>query len=112
MRSNKRRAQRARQQQAAQDTYQETGEYDGYGNTIRISTNNSIKTFLTASEKAIVDRAATPDGDTDVSSFAPMNKYCGTDKHLQASAKPSNALTDAINSFITKSRRMTYKISP
>ncbi|CAI9635094.1 unnamed protein product [Alternaria burnsii] len=93
MRSNKRRVQAARQQ-AAQDPTQETGEYDGYGNMIHISSNNSIKTFLTESEKAIVNRAATPDGDTD------------------ASAKSSHHLTDAINSFITKSRRLTYKISP
>ncbi|KAG9196500.1 hypothetical protein G6011_01621 [Alternaria panax] len=93
MRSNKRRTQAARQQ-AALNPVEETGEDDGYGNTIRISSNNSIKTFLTESEKAIVNRAATPDGDTD------------------ASAKPSNALTDAINSFIIKSRRLTYKISP
>ncbi|CAG5175296.1 uncharacterized protein ALTATR162_LOCUS10705 [Alternaria atra] len=93
MRANKRRAQAARQQ-AIQTPVQETGEYDNYGNTIRISSNNSIKTFLTESEKAIVNRAATPDGGTD------------------ASAKPSSALTEAINSFITKSRRLTYKISP
>ncbi|CAN9258380.1 unnamed protein product [Alternaria alternata] len=93
MRSNRRRAQAARQQ-AAQNPAQETEEYDGYGNTIHISSNNSIKTFLTESEKAIVNRAATPDGDTD------------------ASAKSSHHLTDAINSFITKSRRLTYKISP
>jgi hypothetical protein len=69
MRTNKRRAQAARQQ-AVRTPVQETGEYDGYGNTIRISSNDSIRTFLTESEKAIVNRAATPDGDTDVSPFA------------------------------------------
>ncbi|KAL1793213.1 hypothetical protein ACET3X_008195 [Alternaria dauci] len=93
MRSNKRRAQAA-QQQAAWHPVQEPEEYGGYGNTTRISSKHSIKTFLTASEKAIVHRAATPDGDMDTS------------------AKPSYHLTDAINSFIAKSRRLTYKISP
>ncbi|KAH8633897.1 hypothetical protein IG631_12533 [Alternaria alternata] len=111
MRSNKRRAQTARQQ-AAQNPAQETEEYDGYGNTIHISSNNSIKTFLTESEKAIVNRAATPDGDTDVSLLASMNNHRDINGLPQASAKSSHHLTDAINSFITKSRRLTYKISP
>ncbi|RYO16279.1 hypothetical protein AA0121_g6419 [Alternaria tenuissima] len=111
MRSNRRRAQAARQQ-AAQNPAQETEEYDGYGNTIHISSNNSIKTFLTESEKAIVNRAATPDGDTDVSLLGSMNNHRDINGLLQASAKSSHHLTDAINSFITKSRRLTYKISP
>ncbi|KAI4619570.1 uncharacterized protein J4E87_007460 [Alternaria ethzedia] len=93
MRSNRRRAQAARQQ-AAGSPIKDIEEYDGYGNITRVSANSSIKNFLTEPEKAIVNRAATPDGESD------------------ASTKPSSALTEAINSFITKSRRLTYKISP
>ncbi|KAI4613683.1 hypothetical protein J4E83_007284 [Alternaria metachromatica] len=93
MRSNRRRAQAARQQ-AAGSPIKDIEEYDGYGNITRVSANSSIKNFLTEPEKAIVNRAATPDGEPD------------------ASTRPSNTLTEAINSFITKSRRLTYKISP
>ncbi|KAI4659627.1 uncharacterized protein J4E79_006162 [Alternaria viburni] len=93
MRSNRRRGQAARQQ-AAGSPVKDIEEYDGYGNITRVSANSSIKNFLTEPEKAIVNRAATPDGEPD------------------ASTRPSNTLTEAINSFITKSRRLTYKISP
>ncbi|KAI2479440.1 hypothetical protein Ptr902_08705 [Pyrenophora tritici-repentis] len=77
-----------------------------YGGTIRASSEYSRPTrassiyppnrpVMTDSEKAIVDRAATPDGSQEAN-----NK------------KPNARLTDAINTFITKSRRLTYKITP
>ncbi|KAI4678140.1 uncharacterized protein J4E88_006660 [Alternaria novae-zelandiae] len=111
MRSNRRRAQAARQQ-AAGSPIKDIEEYDGYGNITRVSANSSIKNFLTEPEKAIVNRAATPDGDPDVSILHPQTRYNDADMPLQASTRPPNTLTEAINSFITKSRRLTYKISP
>ncbi|KAI4699637.1 hypothetical protein J4E81_004664 [Alternaria sp. BMP 2799] len=111
MRSNRRRAQAARQQ-AAGSPIKDIEEYDGYGNITRVSANSSIKNFLTEPEKAIVNRAATPDGEPDVSTLYPQTRYNDADRPTQASTRPSNALTEAINSFITKSRRLTYKISP
>ncbi|KAI4691373.1 uncharacterized protein J4E84_003666 [Alternaria hordeiaustralica] len=111
MRSNRRRAQAARQQ-AAGSPIKDIEEYDGYGNTTRVSANSSIKNVLTEPEKAIVNRAATPDGEPDVSTLQPQTQHNDANGVLQASTKPSNALTEAINSFITKSRRLTYKISP
>ena len=111
MRSNRRRGQAARQQ-AAGSPVKDIEEYDGYGNITRVSANSSIKNFLTEPEKAIVNRAATPDGEPDVSTLYPQTRYNDADRPTQASTRPSNALTEAINSFITKSRRLTYKISP
>ncbi|EFQ91000.1 hypothetical protein PTT_12231 [Pyrenophora teres f. teres 0-1] len=77
-----------------------------YGGSIRASSEYSRPTrassiyppnrpVMTDSEKAIVDRAATPDGSQEAS-----NK------------KPNARLTDAINTFLAKSRRLTYKITP
>lgn len=60
--------------------------------TTHISANLNDNPFLTASEKAIVDTAAPPDGTSDVNNSA--------------------SISDAISSFIQKSRRLTYKISP
>ena len=111
MRSNRRRAQAARKQ-AAGSPIKDIEECDGYGNITRISANSSIKNFLTEPEKAIVNRAATPDGEPDVSTLHPQTQYNDANGILQASTRPTNALTEAINSFITKSRRLTYKISP
>ncbi|KAI4663742.1 uncharacterized protein J4E78_004160 [Alternaria triticimaculans] len=111
MRSNRRRAQAARQQ-AAGSPVKDIEEYDGYGNITRVSANSSIKNFLTEPEKAIVNRAATPDGEPDVSTLQSQTQYNDANGVLQASTRPSNVLTEAINSFITKSRRLTYKISP
>lgn len=70
MRSNRRRAQAARQQ-AIRSPSEEIVEYDGYGNTTRVSAKSSIRNFLTEPEKAIVNRAATPDGEPDVSTLQP-----------------------------------------
>ncbi|KAI4918198.1 hypothetical protein J4E90_002579 [Alternaria incomplexa] len=111
MRSNRRRAQAARKQ-AAGSPIKDIEECDGYGNITRVSANSSIKNFLTEPEKAIVNRAATPDGEPDVSTLHPQTQYNDANGILQASTRPTNALTEAINSFITKSRRLTYKISP
>lgn len=65
---------------------------DHVGVTTQISANLNDNPFLTASEKAIVDTAAPPDGTSDVNNSA--------------------SISDAISSFIQKSRRLTYKISP
>ncbi|KAJ5022481.1 hypothetical protein J3E72DRAFT_388760 [Bipolaris maydis] len=69
----------------------------GYGNRTHISAERADNglTALTDSERNIVRRAATQDGQPEV--------------HITA---PGARLHDAINSFIAKSRRLTYKISP
>ena len=65
---------------------------DRVGVTTHISANSSDNPFLTPSEKAIIERAASP----------------------KAYNNPSNSpsFSDAISLFIKKSRRTTYKISP
>jgi hypothetical protein len=65
MRRNRKRAQ-SRQQQSPDE---ELKIDNVYGVITRISANNSVNQdpFLTESEKAIVTRAATPDGEADVS---------------------------------------------
>jgi len=79
MRSNRRRAQAARQQ-AARSPVKDIEEYDGYGNITRVSANSSIKNVLTEPEKAIVNRAATPDGEPDVSTLHPQTRYNDADR--------------------------------
>jgi precorrin isomerase len=71
--------------------------YDASSDRVGVTTHISATSvnenpFLTASEKAIIDRAASSSGDPDAM------------KQLNFS--------DAISSFINKSRRLTYKISP
>lgn len=64
MRRNRKRAQSVQQR----SSNEEPRTNEEYGVTTRISANNSISQnpFLTESEKAIVTRAATPDGEPDV----------------------------------------------
>lgn len=62
------------------------------GNTTQISAEANENPFLTASEKAIINRASAAKDAPDVNS-------------------PSR-FSDAVSSFIEKSRRLTYKISP
>jgi hypothetical protein len=58
--------------------------------------------FLTESEKAIVMRAASGSGEPNVSIVYPSAEL--------TTAKSS--IKDAVEAFIAKSRRLTYKISP
>ena len=66
---------------------------DRIGVTTHISASPNDNPFLTVSEKAIIDRAASPDG-------------------AITDANTSSSFSDAISSFVKKSRRLTYKISP
>jgi hypothetical protein len=65
MRRNRQRAQSVQQQ----SSNGEIKTSNDYGVTTRISANSTVNQnpFLTESEKAIVARAATPDGEPDVS---------------------------------------------
>lgn len=65
---------------------------DCTGITTHISADPNDNPFLTASEKAIVNRAASSDGASEVHN--------------------SSRLSDAVNSFIKKSRSLAYKTSP
>jgi len=65
---------------------------DRLGVTTHIFADPNENPFLTASERAIIDTAASPDGASD-----PNN---------------SSGISVAISSYIKKSRRLTYKISP
>ncbi|KAI4951291.1 hypothetical protein J4E91_004000 [Alternaria rosae] len=89
MRSNRRRAQAARQQ-AIRSPSEEIVEYDGYGNTTRVSAKSSIRNFLTEPEKAIVNRAATPDGEPDT--------FSGKHKTLQRPHRSHQLLHNQIAS--------------
>ncbi|KAH7072706.1 hypothetical protein BKA63DRAFT_48739 [Paraphoma chrysanthemicola] len=62
--------------------------------TTHFSANRSV-TSMTESEKAIVMRAASPDGEPD-----------------PEMTNPGSRISDAINAFVAKSRRLTYKLSP
>ncbi|EUC28242.1 hypothetical protein COCCADRAFT_9342 [Bipolaris zeicola 26-R-13] len=93
-----------RRQQLAERYIEENASFEekkggalGYGNTTHISAERTDNgpTVLTDSERNIVRRAATQDGQPEV--------------HITA---PGARLHDAINLFIAKSRRLTYKISP
>ncbi|OAL49333.1 hypothetical protein IQ07DRAFT_645300 [Pyrenochaeta sp. DS3sAY3a] len=105
MKSSKKRSQTPEEQQPNESPIPDnffdnaSSAQSEYSVTTHISATNSVTNnnnlFLTESEKAIVTRAATPDG--------------------EPSANLTNAgsrFTDAINAFIEKSRRLTYKITP
>ncbi|KAF1924385.1 uncharacterized protein M421DRAFT_8863 [Didymella exigua CBS 183.55] len=63
------------------------------GVTTHISADPNDNPFLTASEKAIIDTAS-------------------SDGASEKNVKNSSKFSDAVNSFIEKSRSLTYKISP
>ncbi|KZM23034.1 uncharacterized protein EKO05_0008174 [Ascochyta rabiei] len=90
IRSHKRRSRAQKQAFVDQRPYDASSGRVGV-NT-HISANPNDNPFLTASEKAIVDRAVLPDGASDLHN--------------------ASIFSDAITSFINKSRRLTYKISP
>ncbi|XPS79435.1 hypothetical protein M3J09_011418 [Ascochyta lentis] len=90
VRSHKRHSRAQKQAVISQNPYDASS--DRIGVTTHISANSNDNPFLTTSEKAIIDRAASPNGTPD------MNY--------------SSSISDAITSFINKSRRLTYKISP
>lgn len=87
IRSHKRRSQALNNDAKHQDPYVSSVDYTG--STTADTTNNP---FLTASEKAIINRAALSDTEHNTNDFS--------------------KITDAISLFINKSRRLTYKISP
>ncbi|KAH7069426.1 hypothetical protein FB567DRAFT_634083 [Paraphoma chrysanthemicola] len=62
--------------------------------TTYFSENRSVAS-MTESEKAIVMRAASPDGEPN-----------------PEMTNPGSRIADAINAFVAKSRRLTYKLSP
>ncbi|KAF2630559.1 hypothetical protein BU25DRAFT_242313 [Macroventuria anomochaeta] len=90
IRSHKNRSRAQRQAAMNQNLYDAPN--DRIGVTTHISADPNDNPFLTASEKAIIDRAASPDGAAD--------------------ANNSSSFSDAISSFIKKSRSVAYKISP
>lgn len=90
VRSHKRRSGASKNNARHQGPYDASDDRTGV--TTHISADPNDNPFLTASEKAIINRAASPDGEID------MNN--------------SSRFADAISSFINKSRSLTYKISP
>ncbi|KAJ4346295.1 hypothetical protein N0V95_005505 [Ascochyta clinopodiicola] len=89
-RSHRKRSRAQKQAFANQNPYDAPNAPVGV--TTHISANPNDNPFLTVSEKAIVDRAASPDGASGLNN--------------------ASSISDAITAFINKSRRMTYKISP
>jgi hypothetical protein len=111
MRRNRKRAQSRQQRPSNEELKTDTG----YGVTTLISANESLdkNPFLTESEKAIVTRAATPDGELGVSTDPSTFDECEILITAQENTtSPSARFIDAVNSFVAKSRRLTYKITP
>ncbi|KAJ4984640.1 hypothetical protein SVAN01_09829 [Stagonosporopsis vannaccii] len=90
VKSHKRRSRASKNDANHQVPYD--ASYDRTGVTTYISADPNDNPFLTASERAIIKRAASPHGDTDTNDLS--------------------GFTNAISLFINKSRRLTYKISP
>ncbi|KAJ8106501.1 hypothetical protein OPT61_g9493 [Boeremia exigua] len=88
IRSHRRRSQQDARVSKDQSPYDASNGHTGV--TTHISADPNDNPFLTASEKAIIDRAA------------PRDSTIGN----------SRGVSDAISAFIQKSRRLTYKISP
>ncbi|OSS54780.1 hypothetical protein B5807_01401 [Epicoccum nigrum] len=89
---NSRRKRSRTETQASNGPDTPTAQDDTIGVTTHITAEPSDNPFLTASEKAIVSRLSVP------------NTMENPNAHTRFS--------DAVSSFIEKSRRMTYKISP
>jgi hypothetical protein len=89
---NSRRKRSRAQQLVSNDSDTPAARDDTIGVTTHITAEPNDNPFLTASEKAIVSRVSVPT----------------TTENPNAHTR----FSDAVSSFIEKSRRMTYKISP
>ncbi|KAF3040825.1 hypothetical protein E8E11_001623 [Didymella keratinophila] len=84
---------RSAQQQSMRDLPPSDAPNDRIGVTTHISAGPNENPFLTASEKAIIETAS-------------------TDGASKKNVRNSSRFSDAVSSFVEKSRSLTYKISP
>lgn len=84
---------RSAQQQSMRDLPPSDVLAKRVGVTTRITAEPDDNPFLTASEKAIIDTAS-------------------ADGASEKNVKNSSRFSDAVSSFVEKSRSLTYKISP